>query len=309
MPSQLSVNLEARQELAEPVRRVDRILMPMLLEHSQTAKALWDLGRDERGRDALTLALTDPWGSAAGDFAPAELGDEEHLRRRFYELIGDLIMPRRPQEPRVRIELRDAFVTAEQLEQLRLRLSAIPDIERARVRLHNQVRFLPQRPDRYLLTDFAIELNQPFERAVREVAEACGFQLRDDPWLIRREGVREALLRLVDRHRHDGQPNPEFALCFQLQDRDTIHLLEVSQQAPDLEDGSLEGVGFAARSVVPQARSLKIYLAHPNDLRAAFRINRTHALFHDLRNGNCEYLFPDDRGDAFRRTFPDLLEA
>ena len=159
------------------------------------------------------------------------------------------------------------------------------------------------------MTDFAIEVNQPFERAVREVAEACEFRLRDDPWLIQREGVREALLRLVDQHRSDGQPNPEFAICFQLQDRDTIHLLEVSEQAPDVGDGSLEGVGFAARGVVPQARTLKIYLAHPNDLRAAFRFNRTHPLFHDLRNGYCDFLFPDDRGEAFQRTFPELLET
>ena len=113
----------------------------------------------------------------------------------------------------------------------------------------------------------------------------------------------------MENHRRDGQPSPEFAVCFQLQDRDTIHLLEVSQQASELGDGSLEAVGFPANGVVPQARSLNIYLAHPNDLVAAFRINRTHPLFHDLRSNNCDFLFPDDGGDAFRRTFPDLLEA
>ena len=163
------------------------------------------------------FGLTDPWGSAAGDFALNELDHEEQLRRRFHELIGDMIMHARGAAQL--IELRDAFVTAEQLEQLRLRLGAIPEIQRARVRLHNQVRFLPERPDRYLVTDFAIEVNQPFERTVREVAEACEFRLRDDPWLIQRKI--EALLRLVDQHRRDGQPNPDFALCFQLQDRDT----------------------------------------------------------------------------------------
>ncbi len=61
MPSQLSPSLEARRALAEPVRRADRILMPMLLEHSQTAKAFWDLSPNGHGRDVLTLALTDPW--------------------------------------------------------------------------------------------------------------------------------------------------------------------------------------------------------------------------------------------------------
>jgi hypothetical protein len=309
MPSQLSANLEARGDLAELARRADRVLMPMLLERSQTAKALWDVSRDRQGRDVLTLALTDPWGYAAGDFAPDELGNEENLRRRFDELIGDLIQPRRPREPGARIELRDGFVAADQLEQFRLRLGNIPGIGRARLRLHNQVRYLPQRPDRYLLTDFAVEVDEPFAPAVREVAEACGFRLREDPWLIQREGVRDALLRQLDRHRRDGPPSPDFALRFQLQDREAIHLLEVSEQAPELGDGSLEEVGFAARGVVPRARVLKIYLAHPNDLRTAFRLDRTHPLFRDLRNGNCAFLFPDERGDAFRRAFPELLEA
>lgn len=309
MPSQLSAILEERGELAEPVRRADRVLMPMLLEHSQTAKALWDLGHDAQGRDVLTLAITDPWGYSAGDFAPDELSNEGRLRERFHGLIGDMIIPRRAQSPRVRIELRDAFATAEQLEQFRRRLGGLPEIERAGLRLHNQVRFLPQKPERYLFTDFAVEVNQSFEAAVREVAVACGFRLRDDPCLIEREGVHEAIRALVDQHRRDGEPSPEFAVCFQLQDRDTIHLLEISPQASETEDGTLDGVGFTARGIVPQARSLKIYLSHPNDLRVAFQTNRTHPLFHDLRNGNCQFIFPDDGGHAFRQAFPELLEA
>lgn len=309
MPSQLSAHLEERRDLADAVRGGDRILMPMLLEHSQTARALWDLARDDRTGEVLTLVLTDPWGSAAGDFALDEVRNEGRFRRRVYDLIGEMILPRRPREPRVRIELRDAFVPTDQLEQLRLRLGQIPDIEQARLRLHNQVRFLPQRPDNYLLTDFAIEVNEPFAAAVRDLAVACGFQLREEPWLIRREEVREALLRLVDQHRRDGQPNPEYALCFLLQDRETIHLLEVSGQAPELGDGSLDGVGFSARGVVPYAHSLKIYLMHPNDLLVAFRANRDHPLFNGLRNGNCEFLLPDDGGEAFRRAFPDLLRV
>jgi hypothetical protein len=308
MPSQLSPVLEERGEFADIIRRADRVLMPMLLEHSQTAKALWDVSRDEQGRDVLTLAVSDPWGYAAGDFAPDELENEGGLRRRFYELIGDMIMPRRSQEARSIVELRDTFATAEKLEEFRRRLGDIHDIRQARLRLHNQVRFLPQRPQDYLLTDFAVEVNQPFERAVRDVAEACGFRLRTDLWLIQREGVRDALLHFVEDHRRDGQPSPEFAICFQLQDRDTIHLLEVSPQAPELGDGSLEGVGFPARGVVPQARSISIYLTHPNDLRTAFRSNRTHPLFRDLRNNNCDFLFPDDSGVAFWEAFPDLRE-
>ena len=116
-----------------------------------------------------------------------------------------------------------------------------------------------------------MEVNEPFADAVREVIRECGFQLRDDPWLIQREGVREALLRLVEQHRRDGQPAPDFAVAFQLQDRSAIHLLEVSNYTPELGDDSLEGVGFSARGVVPQAEALKIYLTHPDDLRTAFR--------------------------------------
>jgi len=282
--------------------------MPALLERSQTARALWDLAGDELAPDTLTLVLTDPWGSAAGDFAPDELRNEGQFRSRVDDLIGDMIMPRRAQESRVRIELPDAFVPMNQLETLRLRLGQIPAIERARLRLHSQVRFVPQRPENYLLTDFAIEVNQAFERPVRETVLECGFQFRDEPRLIEREGVREALLRLIKQHRNDGQPIPDFALCFQLQDRETIHLLEVSQQVPELEDGSLDGIGFAARGVIPFAHALKIYLTHPNDLRVAFRINQEHILFNDLRNRFCEFLLPDDQGTAFQREFPDLLE-
>ncbi len=309
MPSQFSPALESRRELADAVRQTDRILMPMLQEHSQTARALWDVGQDQRTRDVLTLAITDPWGYAADDFAPDDLTNQEHLRQRFDHLIGEMIVPRRQQEPRERIEIRDAFITADQLEQFRQRLGNIRDIQNARVRLHNQVRFLAQRPERYLLTDFAVEVNQPFADAVRDVIRECRFQLRDDPWLIRREGVREALLRLVEQHRQDGQPAPDFAVCFLLHDREAIHLLEVSNQAPELEDDSLEAVGFWARGVVPHARELKIYLTHPNDLRGAFQHNREHPFFHDLRNGNCDFLFPDDQGDTFRLTFPNLLGA
>jgi hypothetical protein len=309
MPSQFSPALESRQELADAVRQADRILMPMLQEHSQTAKALWDVGQDQRHRDILTLAVTDPWGYAAGDFASDELTNQEHLHRRFNDLIGEMIVPRRKEEPRQRIEIRDAFITADQLEQLRLQLGHIPDIQNASLRLHNQLRFLAQRPERYLFTDFAVEVNQPFADAVREVIRGCGFQMRDDPWLIKREGVREALIRLVEKHRRDGQPVPSFAVCFLLQDRTAIHLLELSNDAPEVGDDGLEGVGFSARGVVPHVGSLKIYLTHPNDLRAAFRTNRDHPFFRDLRNDNCDFLSPDDHGDAFRRAFPELLGA
>ena len=307
MPSQFGPALENRRELADTVRQTDRILMPMLQEYSQTARALWDVGQDQGQREILTLILTDPWGYAAGDFVRNDLTDQDHLQQRFHELIGEMIAPRRSREPRVRIEIDNVYITTEQLERFRQRLGQLPNIQNARVRLHDQVRFLAERPEQRFFFDFAVEVNEPFADAVREVLRECGFQLRDDPWLIQREGVREALLRLVEQHRRDGQPAPDFAVCFQLQDRSAIHLLEVSNDTPELWDDSLEGVGFSARRVVPHAETLKIYLTHPDDLRAASRTNRDHPFFRDLRNDNCDFLFPDDRGDAFRRAFPELL--
>ena len=309
MPTQLSPALETQPELANAVRQTDRILLPMLQERSQTAKALWDVRKDQQGHDVLTLAMMDPWGYAAGDFAPDELANQEDLHRRFRSLIGEMVMPRQADEPRERIEIRDTFITADQLEQFRRQLGHIRNIDQARLRLHNQIRFLAQRPERFLLTDFAIEVNPPFADVVREVIRQSGFQLRDDPWLIRREGVREALGRLVEEHRRDGQPPPQFAVCFQLQDRDVIHLLEVSNEAPELGDDSLEGVGFRARGVIPYAEVLRIYLTHPNDLRSAFEKNRNHPFFRDLLDNNCDYILPDDSGQAFRTAFPELLGA
>lgn len=307
MTSQLSARLEARRDLVDAVRGADRTLMPSLLEYSPTARALWDLAGNHSERDVLTLVLTDPWGSAAGDFGLDELHNERQFRRRVRDLIGDMIMPRQPKEPRVHIELRDAFVPTKQLEELRLRLGQIQEIEKAGLRLRNQVRFVPQRPDSFLLTDFAIEVDRAFERPVREVVAQCGLQFRDDPRLIEREGVREALLQMLDRHRREGQPTPEFALCFLLQDRETIHLLEVSQETPELGDGGLDGIGFTARGLVPYAQSLKIYLVNPNDLRVAARSRPDHPLFNDLRNRYCEFLLPDDGGEKFREEFPELL--
>lgn len=309
MPSQLSPQLEARRDLADLARSTDHVLMPMLLEHSQTARALWDLSEDQRARDVLTLVLTDPWSSAAGNFAPDELSNERQFGRRAHELMGEMTQPRREEEPRVRIELRDAFVSTQQLENLRLHLGQIRDIAQARLRLHNQVRFVPQRPDNFLLTDFAIEVDATFAGAVRDVAVRCGFLVREDPLLIRREEVRDAVLRLVEHHLRDGQPKPDFALCFQLQDRETIHLLEVSRDAVELEDGSIDGIGFSARGIIPYAHTLKIYLAHRNDMLRAFQVNRDHPFFNDFRNGSCEFILPDDGGEAFRREFSDLLRG
>jgi hypothetical protein len=115
MPSQISAALETRPDLADAVRQTDRILMPMLLGHSQGARALWHTAGDTQGRDVLTLVITDPWGYSSADFAPTELSNEERLRERFYNLIGEMIAPSSADEHRERIDIRDDFVSATQL--------------------------------------------------------------------------------------------------------------------------------------------------------------------------------------------------
>ena len=64
--------------------------------------------------------------------------------------------------------------------------------------------------------------------------------------------------------------------------------------------------GFGQEAWCRHARELKIYLTHPNDLRRAFQHNREHPFFHDLRNGNCDFLFPMIRR-RLSTHFPNLL--
>ncbi|OYV85813.1 MAG: hypothetical protein B7Z73_12840, partial [Planctomycetia bacterium 21-64-5] len=103
----------------------------------------------------LTLALSDPFGYAAADFAPDELAPTDHLRRRVDSLVGELVQSSR----RERIEIRDAFVTAQQIEDFRQRLSAVPDIAAKRPKLYNRIQMSPSDSNRMLVADFAVEVD------------------------------------------------------------------------------------------------------------------------------------------------------
>jgi hypothetical protein len=72
-------------------------------------------------------------------------------------------------------------------------------------------------------------------------------------------------------------------------------------------DGSLDGVGFNAGTSVPGARTLVIYLIHPNDLLLAFERQPDHVFFRELRSHQCKFVYPDDGGQAFTEAFPALL--
>jgi hypothetical protein len=281
----------------------------ILRQHSQTAHGFWQAWQDENGRTLLTLTISDPWGSAVADFAPEELERGRDMERRLHRLIGEMINPTRPRPQRERIEICDTFATTGQLEELRLQLGQLPNLETLGLRMQNQVRFLPNRPQAYLLTDFAIEVNGDRANEVRDVLQQCHFRLRDERPLIQRPGVREAVRRLVESHREAAEAIPQLAVWFRTDDREDVHLLEVADDVAELADGSLGGVGFDAGDSIPGARSLIVYLTHENDLRAAWRHQPDHAFFRDLRDRACEFVHPNDGGEAFREKFPELMEV
>jgi hypothetical protein len=306
MPIYLSSELENDEIQAERIRKVNTIIEPMLRQHSQTANGSWQLWQDEKGRPLLTLTISDPWGSAVADFTLEELDSLDNVRRRFYELIGEMINPRSHSPKKEYIAIQDIFASTEQLEELRRALGSLPDLENLGLRMHNQIRFLTNRPQYYLLTEFVIEVNAERAHDVREILEKCRFHLRLEKPLLEREGVRAAVKEVVLKHQNAKEAIPRFAVCFRIDDRNDIHLLEVAEDIPELEDGSLSGVGFDARDIIPGARSLIIYLTHPKDLQLARKKQPDHVFFRDLANQGCVFIYPDDNGTKFMQVFADL---
>jgi hypothetical protein len=297
---QLTPALEEHPDFSGRVRGVEDLLRERLQRQSRTASALWDV-QEREGRPVLTLALSDPWGYAASDFTPEEIAPTSAMQRRLDSLLGELVDSARNE----RIEIRDAYVTTEQLEAFRRSLGNIPDISRKGLKLHNQLRLLPERLDRFLLTDFAVEVDAPAADQVKQVIRDCGFTLRDDP-LLRKPGVVEAVKHLVQAHLHDGQPVPRHAIWFNLHDPVDLHLLEIADGVPSLDDGSLEGVGFTAGASLPGARSIVLYLTSPDDLRRTVQVHPYHPAIRALRANEVYFVYPDDEGMSFRAAFPEF---
>ncbi|HJT32838.1 MAG TPA: hypothetical protein VJ783_12430 [Pirellulales bacterium] len=301
MPAQLSSALEAEVDLATRVNRCDGVIDEVV---PATARAYWDLGTDEQRRPVLTLALSDPFGYATADFAPEELASADHLRRRVHHLVGELVQSAR----RERIEIRDAFVTAEQLEDFRQRLNAIRNIAEKRPKLYNRVQMSPSDSRRMLITDFAVEVDADVAESVRQAIRDSGFNLRGDP-LLDRHGIRDRVRELVDAHLHDGQAMPRYAICFETRDPADIHLLEISDEAPESQGYALEGIGLSAGDAVPGARSIVLYLVTPSALRRASQQHPNHPAVRQLRDSSCWFVYPDDGGESFYREFPELSGA
>ncbi|HVA47508.1 MAG TPA: hypothetical protein VNH11_14150 [Pirellulales bacterium] len=298
MPAQLSNVLEAEEALAARVAGCDSVIDEIV---PTTARAYWDLRSDEQRRPVLTLALSDPFGYAAADFAPDELAPTDHLRRRVDSLVGELVQSSR----RERIEIRDAFVTAQQIEDFRQRLSAVPDIAAKRPKLYNRIQMSPSDSNRMLVADFAVEVDADVAEQVKQVIRDSGFNLRGAP-LLGRHGIRDRVRELVESHMHDGQPAPRYAICFDTHDAADVHLLEISDEAPEGPGPDLEGIGLSAGDAVPGARSIVLYLVTPDGLRRAIRRHPNHPAVRQLRTKDCWFVRPDDRGEAFYREFPEL---
>lgn len=309
MSIDISSEVEADAEQANRLRRLNQVIEPLLLQRSQTATGLWQAWHDEKGRTLLTLTISDPWGSAVADFDPHELELEDQFENRLKNLIGEMINPAPGRGDRERIDVRDTFTTTERLEHLRRRLECLPDLDTLGLRMRNQVRFLPNHPHGYLLTDFVVEVNAHRAEEVRTVLEATGFHVRREMPVLQKPGTRDAVKRLVQSHLAAEEAVPQFAVCFRTDDRHDIHLLEVAEDVAELGDGALAGVGFEPTNAIPGARTLIVYLVHPSDLRAAWRYCPDHPLFRDLRHGACDFIYPDDGGEVFARAFPEFWEG
>ncbi|HUY89634.1 MAG TPA: hypothetical protein VMV10_12940 [Pirellulales bacterium] len=295
----LSPELESNHALAGAVRSVE----PILQEHlPRTADANWDLERDSSNREILVLAVSDPWGHSVGKFEPKELANPSGLHGRLSDLVEELKYSVR----RVRIEIRDALCTTEQVLALQQRLNAHEEIVQGRPRLFNRVQ-MGTDPNKMLITDFAIEVDENAADLVKQAIHDSGFNVRGAP-LLERDGILDRVRELV-RHHLTDPPVLQHAICVRIDDPSDVHLVEIAADAPYLGDGSLEGVAFSAGDAIPGARSLVIYLTSPDDLRLVMDRDPRHPVIRDLLSGNCKFVHPDTTGKAFDRDFPSFHRA
>ena len=266
-----------------------------------TTHALWDLTEDERRKPLITLALSDPFGFAVTHFAPDELEHPQVIHKRVHELVGELLQSAR----RERIEIRDAFASAQQIQGLQQSMNAIPEIAKKRPKLFNRIQLSPENPHNFLITDFAVEVDAGAAEQVKQAIIDSGFDLRGEP-ILERDGMKDRVRVLVDKHLQERQNVPRYAVCFSLRDSTDVHLLEVANDTPSLGEGTLEGIGFIAGNTLPGVRSLVLYLTSPPDLRQVAEYNPNHPAVRGLRDGQCWFVYPDDNGASFYREFHEL---
>ena len=299
MVVELGKRLREDAGLAALVEGQEGILKGVL---SPSMRAFWDLRPDAADDLRVTLALSDPFGLALDNFAPADLRDAGAIRDRVHRLVGILHQSTR----RDRIEVCDKLSSFDQLRELQHLMNANPSIVRANPKLMNRVHMSPENPNNLLITGLVIDVDAPATEAVKRAVLAAGFELRGER-VIDKPGIQEGVRAMVNEHLNEKTLRPRYAICFDLGDPADVHLLEIADDAHSLNDGTLEGIGAAAGPRLPGARTLVLYLESPTSLRLAAEYQPSHPLFRDLPRNRCLFIHPNDGGEAFAREFPELM--
>lgn len=205
---------------------------------------------------------------------------------------------------RTRMAIKDAFRSVMDLENLRMALNRIPNIAGGNFHMDNRVQM---KGDKFLITDFVIEVDDGFAEQVRQAVQESGFELRGNP-LFEQPNLQSAVDRLVEAHRQDNtQTQLKYAIWFRLEDPRDVHLLEIADSVFDPGDASLEGVALSAGDAVPGARSVVVYLASPSEFRKACSTNRGHPAVVAVREQKCKLVYPAGAWDKFRTEFPESV--
>lgn len=205
---------------------------------------------------------------------------------------------------RSRMAIKDVFGSAMDIEKLRMALNSIPNIVASNLRMDNRVQM---RGDKFLITDFTVEVDDAFAAAVRKAIQEAGFELRGSP-LFERAEIQESVRVLVEAHRQDNaETQLKYAIWFRLEDPRDVHLLEIAEGVFDPGDASLEGVSMSAGSAVPGARSIVVYLASPSEFKKACTANPGHPAVVAIRERRCEIIHPANGWEQFAHEFPESL--
>jgi hypothetical protein len=195
--------------------------------------------------------------------------------------------------------------SVEKLDELRVGLTQIPNIDGKRLRVHNQ---LTLQGHYYQITDFSIEVDQSVEKEVRDVVRKADFEFRGTP-LLDLPGTREAVESMVKQHAKENRETQlKYAVWFRLEDPHAIHLLEIEEGAFDPGDGSLQGIAMAAGSTVPEARKIVIYLASPQEFRKALVVNPDHAAVQAVREHSEKAIlvYPSESEENWRQLLAEF---
>lgn len=91
MNVEIGSELKKHPDFAQIARDASPILEEEIGPSSARVTAAWEYATDGRNRPAIRLAIRDWTGETSTDFAPDDLRQPDHARRRFYRLWGDLL--------------------------------------------------------------------------------------------------------------------------------------------------------------------------------------------------------------------------